>query len=110
MKTFIKKNTWTLTMFGSGWGNGYVLIPKGHSLHGVHYDNIDVDVHGRLTFSQEVDSDLLTHWKELDENDIGKWVVGFDTSHLGDTLENWTEERVEIETEYLKQQLVTYQK
>lgn len=49
---------------------GYVCVPKGHPWHGVHYDQIDVDVHGGLTFS------------ELTEN--GFWIIGFDWGHLRD--------------------------
>jgi hypothetical protein len=51
--------------------NGYVAIPKGHRCHGKHYDNLDVEVHGGLTYSEQD--------KETDE-----WVVGFDCSHAGD--------------------------
>ena len=29
-----------------GWGNGYVLIPRGHPWYGVDYDQISCDVHG----------------------------------------------------------------
>jgi len=42
MKAIIKENTW-LTRGGYmdfGWGNGYVLIPEGHPLHGKPYDDI----------------------------------------------------------------------
>ena len=51
MKTFLRENTWlTRGITDFGWGNGYVLIPQGHPLHGKHYDEIDVDVHCGLTF------------------------------------------------------------
>lgn len=49
--------------------NGYVVIPSIHPWYKEHYDSIDAEVHGGLTFSEE----------------IGKeWVVGFDTNHHGD--------------------------
>lgn len=46
------------------WGavNGYVRVPEGHPWHGLDYDDIDVEVHGGLTYSD------------------GEW-IGFDTLH-----------------------------
>jgi len=38
--------------------NGYVALPKGHPCYGKGYDNIDVEVHGGLTFSER----LLVGW------------------------------------------------
>lgn len=104
MKTLIKENTW-LGMMAHGWGNGYVLIPKGHSLHGVHYDDINVDVHGGLTFAALVEEETLSHWPELSKNDVGKWMVGFDTAHYQDTQENWPKEKVQQEADNLLKQL-----
>lgn len=46
--------------------NGYVKIPEGHHWYGLDYDDINVDVHGGLTFS----------------NAAG-W-IGFDCLHSGD--------------------------
>lgn len=83
------KITW-LDGIDTGWGNGYVKLPKGHKYYGVHYDDIPVDVHGGLTYSEEED---------------GFWVVGFDTAHGGDHSRNWTKERVEEETKNLAKQL-----
>lgn len=45
--------------------NGYAHIPVGHPWHGLDYDEIDVRVHGGLTFGD------------------GEW-IGFDTLHYGD--------------------------
>lgn len=45
--------------------NGYVQIPEGHPWSGLDYDDIDVRVHGGLTYA-----------------DHG-W-IGFDTLHYGD--------------------------
>lgn len=86
-----------------GWGNGYVIIPKGHPLHGKHYDELNqiVDVHRGLTFSGSGASmsDLV------DESEHKDWVVGFDTAHYGDSLAEWPKDAVEAETERLKKQL-----
>lgn len=109
MKTFIKENTWLPRngFMDFGWGNGYVVIPKGHPLHGKHYDDIhdlipSLDVNGGLTFSDSA-NDLK--WDELPENSKDAWVVGFDTAHIWDTLERWSKEAVIWETEKLKEQL-----
>jgi hypothetical protein len=109
MKTVIKENTW-LARVGFenfGWGNGYVIIPPNHKLHGRHYDDIDVNVHGNLTFSELADNKLI-EWLGLDIGDLGSWVVGFDTAHFGDTLEKWSKEAVQAETENLLNQLLSY--
>jgi hypothetical protein len=102
MKTFIKENTW---LHGSnhGWGNGYVLIPKGHPMHGKHYDDIDVDVHGGLTFSEKAED--CKGWQSIEPEDMDCWVVGFDTAHWNDSVFNWPKEKVLHETQDLARQL-----
>lgn len=52
----------------------YVEIPKGHTLYGVHYDNINIPVHGGFTFS----SDYLRHIY------TGNWFIGWDYHHAYD--------------------------
>ena len=89
-----------------GWGNGYVIIPEGHPLHGRHYDDIDVDVHGGLTWSESAKG---LDWPEIKEEDKSGWVVGFDTAHYKDSLSSWPRLRVEAETENLKKQLENYE-
>lgn len=95
MKGFVLQN--------SGLWNGYVAIPKGHPAYGKDYDEIDVEIHGGLTFgnySSKLDNPSLPKFDEE------HWVVGFDTAHAGDTREYWTKERVLKETEFLKTQLL----
>jgi hypothetical protein len=48
---------------------------------------------------------MVEDW-ELDKEDEGKWCVGFDTSHYGDNLSEWSKEKVQEETERLKEQLL----
>lgn len=48
---------------------GYVSIQEGHPLYGKHYDEVDLAVHGGLTFSGEED---------------GLWWFGFDCCHAWD--------------------------
>ena len=50
---------------------GYVAIPKGHRVWGKGYDDVDVEVHGGLTYADE-------------DKETGEWVFGFDCSHGGD--------------------------
>lgn len=61
----IRRNDITLTLCG------YIYLPVGHPLHGIHYDgfNDDVDVHGGWTYA---DSEGET------------WCVGFDCNHFYD--------------------------
>ena len=111
MKTLIKEHHFGTSFLSiyCGWGNGYVLIPKGHPAWGKHYDDIDVDVHEGLTFAQDVTPKLMEHFSGLSDEDMGMWCVGFDTAHYGDNIENWPKRMVEAETEYLKNQLMNYE-
>jgi len=36
-----------------GHSNGYIGVPKGHVWYGKHYDDIECDVHGGLTFGKQ---------------------------------------------------------
>lgn len=58
---------------------GYVRVPKGHPAYAQDYDNIDVDVHGGLTYSA---NDFPIDDGELIEE--GFWWIGFDCAHGGD--------------------------
>lgn len=104
MKHFVQQIT-HLPMIETGWGNGYAVIPPTHPLYEVHYDKIDVDVHYGLTFSEKITNDMLSIFPALDTEDVGCWMVGFDTAHYGDTQLNWPMERVVEETERLVEQL-----
>ena len=48
---------------------GYVYLPPEHPFYKKNYEEIDVSVHGGLTFSTE-------YW--------GWWKIGFDCAHYGD--------------------------
>lgn len=71
---------------------GYVGVPKGHPLYGKQYTELDIAVHGGLTFSDRGDGQYL---------DRRHWWFGFDCAHYGDTLAFWTLERVKGETQKL---------
>lgn len=78
-----------------GHFNGYVALCENHPDYGKDYDDIDVEVHGGLTFSQEVEYQNEKYW-----------VVGFDTAHLNDTSKYWTRERTLEEVHKLYQQMI----
>jgi len=104
MYSFVKENTW-LPGMAHGWGNGYIIIPKGHKLHGKHYDDIEVEVHYGLTFSDPANE---LNWPEIPEDQKDGWVVGFDTAHARDDINTWPKEAVEAETEKLRLQLESF--
>jgi hypothetical protein len=58
--------------------NGYVRLPSKHPCFGEGYDDIDVNVHGGLTFSDGYFPSYTNNTKD------GYWWVGFDTSHAWD--------------------------
>lgn len=91
----IRRNTWSHTN-GYGWGNGYVKIIPSHKDYGKGYDDIDVNIHGGLTFSEIIQSG--DEWPE------GHW-VGFDTSHSNDNPEVWPKSAVLDETKDLFSQI-----
>ena len=57
----------------------YVEIPKNHKYYLKHYDEIDIDVHGGLTYSKNY---LYTN-----ENDkLDGWFIGWDYAHFDDFI------------------------
>lgn len=54
---------------------GYVGLPKGHKYEGEDYDNIDVSVHGGLTYAGD--------GEKYPVEDERSW-IGFDCAHCGD--------------------------
>lgn len=66
---------------------GYVGVPNGHPCYKVGYDDIDVAVHGGLTFAGHCTGDdeasSICHKPEEGEAD-DVWWLGFDCNHLGD--------------------------
>jgi hypothetical protein len=67
---------------------GYVGVPESHPYFGKNYDDVDVQVHGGLTFadscSESGDPSFgICHLVEPGENDR-VWWLGFDTAHYSD--------------------------
>lgn len=83
---------------------GYVGVPKGHRYFKTDYDDVEVDVHGGLTyagFCQEApgpDSDLpegfgVCHAVEPGEDDV-IWWLGFDCAHFMDYIPGMDTEEI----------------
>lgn len=67
---------------------GYAGVYPGHPFHGRDCDDVDIDVHGGLTFSRgcahsEDESQGVCHVPEPGTSD-DVWWFGFDCAHLGD--------------------------
>lgn len=60
----------------------YVEIPKDHKLAGKFYGEIDLDVHGGLTYS-----DMYLH-----NIKNGNWFIGWDYAHAGDYMGFYSDE------------------
>lgn len=54
----------------------YVRVPKGHKYYMKDYNDIDIDVHGGLTYSSE----------HLMVTNIEGWFIGWDYAHAGDYI------------------------
>jgi len=77
----------------NGWGRGYVGLPNYHPYFGLKYDDLNfLSVHGYITYSGLV-------------NEL--WIIGFDTNHYGDNLENCNFKYVYSETIKLKNQCMS---
>jgi hypothetical protein len=69
---------------------GYVGVPAGHPLHGSSYDDLDVDVHGGLTYAAECQPDATPEFGICHVPQDGRpddvWWFGFDCSHASDAM------------------------
>lgn len=61
---------------------GYAAVPPGHPLHGKGYDDLDVEVHGGLTYASAC-RDRICHVPKPGEPD-DVWWFGFDCGHYRD--------------------------
>lgn len=58
-----------------GYYCGYVGVSQFHPFYGKHYDELDIDVHGGLSYSG------MMKFSEY-------WLFGFDCAHLGDEIKS----------------------
>jgi hypothetical protein len=70
---------------------GYVGVPSGHPDHGKGYDELEVEVHGGLTFSESC-SEVACHVPAPGESDDFFW-FGFDCLHFNDYAPGWATSR-----------------
>jgi hypothetical protein len=63
---------------------GYVGVPRGHALFGLTYDEVDVRVHGGLTYASRCEAPIC-HVPQPGESDE-IWWFGFDCAHGGDLI------------------------
>ena len=71
---------------------GYVGVEETHPAFGQGYDDVDVDVHGGLTFADrcqegpiEKQPELICHIPDAGESD-NIWWLGFDCAHANDLM------------------------
>lgn len=92
-----------------GAANGYVAVPPRHPLHGKKHEDVDMSVHGGLTYSSLFSEFRGRHVELINKKNMDVpddwWVFGFDTMHFGDTPFSWPKERVIEETLHLQEQL-----
>jgi len=88
------KHLFDIGILSTGDSNGYIGLPEGHENYKVDYTNIGIDIHGGLTFSDELEVEGKKYW-----------CIGFDTCHSGDNPTNWPIENVLREVENLYEQL-----
>jgi hypothetical protein len=66
---------------------GYVGVPSGHPAYGQDYDEVDVEVHGGLTYAARCqpgpEGEAICHVPASGRTD-DIWWLGFDTSHFMD--------------------------
>jgi hypothetical protein len=65
---------------------GYVGVPEGHWAYLRHYDDVPVDVHGGLTFSDKCQGGDETRAICHIADDDRVWWLGFDCAHAGDYM------------------------
>jgi len=84
-----------------GWGNGYVVLHPDHPLYLV--EDIPIYVHGGVTYDEYITESTVsnTYVKK------GR-MLGFDTAHQGDCLENWAKDDVEFELKRFVFELENY--
>lgn len=61
---------------------GYVAVPPSHPAHSKDYDEVDVRVHGGLTYSAKCHGDICHVPAPGEPDDV--WWLGFDCAHSSD--------------------------
>lgn len=74
----------------------YIEIPTTHKLYLKHYDNINIDVHGGLTYSENY------LWIDNETKLEDGWFIGWDYAHYGDYIGYEKMYPIEMQTEEKK--------
>lgn len=82
---------------------GYVGLPKNHPYHGKDYDDVDVDVHGGLTYAAECGGFVCHVSEGADE----LYWLGFDCGHYLDVIPGMSKELKKMGGTYRDIQWVT---
>jgi hypothetical protein len=61
---------------------GYVGMPPGHPWHGKDYGEVDVSIHGGLTYAEACAGHICHVAKPGEPDEV--WWLGFDCAHAGD--------------------------
>lgn len=61
---------------------GYIAVPPGHPWHGREHDELDVEVHGGLTYSGGCVGEICHVTVPGEPDDV--WWLGFDCAHVLD--------------------------
>lgn len=77
---------------------GYVRVPEAHNCSGKSYDDIDVEVHGGLTFSSK-------NFPTDDKIIKGYYWFGFDCGHAGDIIPYLWKDGTYRTKEYVKNEV-----
>ncbi len=64
---------------------GYAAVAPGHPLHGKDHGDVEVSVHGGLTYANRCDGDRICHVPKPGEAD-DVWWFGFDCGHCFDFM------------------------
>ena len=75
----IYKDYHLVVVFNNAFRCGYVGLKVGHKLEDKHYDDVDFEVHGGLTYSS------IANEKWAKEG--YRWYFGFDCAHLYDGVD-----------------------
>lgn len=90
-KQFIDKDTGLPCLIVRNNGGalcGYVGVDKSHPAFELDYDEVNVDVHGGLTYADKCSSHICHEVEEGEDDNI--WWLGFDCSHSGDRSPSYT--------------------
>jgi hypothetical protein len=68
---------WVVVHNGMGYRCGYVRVPLGHPWHGKDYNDLNVEVHGGVSFAE---ADVPCDAPGTDTD----WWIGFDCAHAFD--------------------------